>query len=65
MSIFEDGWWSKDDIIKVFETRQNLSNVYISSFYSSNGEVEYKGTWYMHFELKQLLEIYDETLDIT
>ena len=62
MSIFEDGWWSKDDIIKVFETRKDLSNVYISSFYRSNGAVEYKGTWYMYFELKQLLEIYDETV---
>lgn len=59
MSIFEDSWWSKDDIIKVFETRKNLSNIYSSSFYSSNGEVEYKGTWYMYFELKQLLDIYD------
>ena len=65
MSIFEDGWWSKDEIIEVFETRKNLSNIYSSSFYSSNGEVEYKGTWFIYFELKQLLDIYDGILDIS
>ena len=37
-------------------------DIILVSLGGKNGEVEYKGTWYMYFELKQLLEIYDETL---
>lgn len=60
MSIFEEGLWTKEQILNVFGSRKTLVDQSLLSRYTSNGEIEYNGCWFLYCELDQLIEILDE-----